>query len=147
MWLFSFIILIPLILIIPVMEIPNRHHQGLPPFFFLLPMLPLISSIISEHDKAKSTIYGLTDQRAIIISGAGSRSIKSYYKDIRGLERIELTNDKGDILFARPDNRIGAYGNAFQTRQSFGLQLVGFIGIPNPREVENLIITHILDPR
>jgi hypothetical protein len=144
------VMFIPIMMFIPIFQTASRHHQqDFPYFVMLMPMLivlliivPILFSIFTEQQKIRGTVYGLTDQRAIIISETKQRSVKSYYKnDIRNLERIDLPNNTGDVIFARPEPRSASSGNGLSAR---AFQPIGFIGIPNPRDVENLIVKNIL---
>ena len=82
--------------------------------------------------KARSTLYAITNQRAITIEGANSITIKSYLaSDIAGLERTEHQDGSGDLIL-RSERYRDSDGDR-QTRQH------GFFAIDDVRHVESLV--------
>lgn len=86
--------------------------------------------------KARSTINTITSRRVIIVSGRRSRSFQSFYaSDLKNLMRIELANGTGDVQISTKTSGTGTDATTVP---------ISLIGIPRPREVEELIRTHIL---
>ncbi|EFL90832.1 hypothetical protein [Ahrensia sp. R2A130] len=96
---------------------------------FILVGLGLLSSPIWALHKARKTIYGLTEDRAIVITHGFSRSVKSYnIADISRLERIMHGDQFGDLVFGE-ERRRGKKGRTITTK-------IGFYGIYDPKRLE-----------
>jgi hypothetical protein len=99
---------------------------------FLLVGAAMVLSPIYAYVKALSTVYAVTDKRAIIISNAVTRSVNSYYaSDFTDIGRSGELNGYGDVIFAR---RFGVDNRGNRTNS-----VVGFLGAPEPQEFERLI--------
>jgi hypothetical protein len=87
--------------------------------------------------KARSTVYAITDQRALIISGVRSRRVESFEPDSQGnLERTERRDGSGDIILRR------AITTAWRGPLSYRSNMtpaVGFFGVPEVRRVEDAL--------
>lgn len=95
---------------------------------FILVGLGMLTSPYWLYRKAQRTVYALTDRRAMIITGTRTRKIQSFAgHDIDLIERTERVDGKGDVMFAT------ATGNKSSQR-------IGFIGIPDARRVEHLLL-------
>lgn len=104
---------------------------GLP---FLLIGLGMLSSPFWMMRKARRTLYAVTDRRVIILSGSWSTTVTTLMPDqLRDLTRKEKLDGSGDLYFEQPP----VYESRTQPRPTHR----GFIGIPNVREVEELVRT------
>lgn len=108
---------------------------GLP---FLAVGVWMLSSPLRAARLARRTVYAITDQRLIILSGGRTRSVRSFGPgDITKLERNEHDNGLGDVIFAeevswhsrrsRRGIRLGSHRH---------VEDIGFFGIADAREVE-----------
>jgi hypothetical protein len=98
--------------------------------FLLLPFY-YFARPVYDYLMAERTIYAVTDRRALIIKPKfGGRIIQSYNR-IQNIERRELSGGKGDLIFASETQ---------PTRSRARSRKVGFFGIPNAREVEQLML-------
>src|SRR6266403_2146588 len=69
---------------------------GLP---FLLIGLGIVLAPLWAYLKGRSTVYAVTNQRVMVITGGNSRSVKSYTPaDILGVEHRERPDGSGDIV-------------------------------------------------
>jgi hypothetical protein len=102
--------------------------------FVLLPVY-YFARPVYDYLTAGRTTYAVTDRRVLIIKPRfGGKTVQSYNR-IQQIERRELSGGKGDLIF----------GSETQTtRAGVGIRVrsrkVGFFGIPNPREVEQLML-------
>jgi hypothetical protein len=102
---------------------------GLP---FLLIGIGGLSLPLWLRYKAHSIIYAITSQRAIVIEGAKSITVKSYPAvDIADLERTEHPDGSGDLVL-----RTERYRDSDGDRQT---KRHGFFAVENVRNVERLI--------
>lgn len=105
--------------------------------FMLLPLY-YFARPVSDYLAAGRTIYAVTDRRALIIKpGFGGKTVQSY-NHIEQIERRELSGGKGDLIFASETQP--ARSRARQRK-------IGFFGIANPREVEQLMLGILGDAR
>lgn len=97
-------------------------------FFIFYPLINFANSYI----RALKTIYVLTNKRALIISTSNLKhSIQSYSStDIGIIERIELKNGSGDLIFAQKLYKDSEGG--------WQKEDVKFVGIQKVKFVENL---------
>ena len=87
--------------------------------------------------KARSTVYAITDQRALIISGTRSRSVESFEPvSLGNIERTERRDGSGDIILRR--GIATAWQGPFSYRGNF-TAAVGFFGVPEVRRVEEAL--------
>jgi Bacterial PH domain len=99
---------------------------GLP---FLLIGLGVILAPLWAFLKGGNTVYAVTNQRVMIITGSGNRSVKSYTPaDIVSIEHRERPDGSGDIVittnaFARSNNNLASPIK------------VALCGIPNVKQV------------
>jgi hypothetical protein len=96
---------------------------------------PILKSILRN----RSTVYAVTDRRALII---GENSVQSYGpRDIEFIERRMHSGGRGDILFAREVHSSGAamWGPGGFSRRAIETS-VGFFGIEDARAVEALML-------
>jgi hypothetical protein len=113
------------------------------PLIFIILGLAVFAKVWLRRSNVGRAIYALTDQRAIIISQglAGGRSIKSYGEaDIDRIERRTYRDGTGDIIFAQETHSGAFYGGpGVYGRRNFATD-IGFLGIPDAREVELLML-------
>jgi hypothetical protein len=102
---------------------------GLP---FLLVGLVMLTAPYWAYRRALKMVYGLTDRRALILTTGKSISVKSYSdEDIDNIERTEQADGSGDLIFAREE---------YRRRGRRHTRNIAFIGIPNVRAVERLML-------
>lgn len=102
---------------------------GLP---FVLIGLGMLSVPLWAYRKALKTVYAITDRRAITFEGGRSTTIRSYPPDkLQDVYRKERRDGSGDVVFARR-----AWRDSDGDRRS---EELGFLRIPNPKEVEDLL--------
>ena len=105
---------------------------GLP---FILVGLSMLCSPLWGLRQAKRTLYAVTDRRAIIIRRGFSVRISSYKAEQVGEHSKRLRNDgSGDLIF---DQLVD--WSAGQSDNGRPLRKVGFFGIENVNEVEDLL--------
>jgi hypothetical protein len=109
---------------------------GLP---FVLIGLGMLSSPFWLSRQARRTVYVLSDQRAIVITGkalGGGVTVQSFEPDrLTSMERSQRADGSGDLVF-----------ESFVQRQGRGSNTIrrGFIGIENVKQVEELIRESLL---
>lgn len=95
---------------------------------FILVGLGMLTSPYWLYTKAKQTVYALTNRRAMIITGKSTKKIQSFTgNDMGVIERTERANGTGDVNFATMAGRKSDV-------------TVGFVGIPDARRVERLLL-------
>jgi len=103
---------------------------GLP---FLLVGLGVVLSPVWAYLKSLSTTYAVTNQRVMIISGSGTRSVKSCTPaDIVSVDHRERPDGSGDVLI-----RTNA---VTRTNNSVSQVTVGLFGVPNVKEVARQVM-------
>ena len=127
---------------------------------FFIVGLGMIFSPIWNYIKARFTVYALTDERALIINRFPSQSVRSY--SARNFQKVERygTDEEGDVIFGSETHTYtdhhnnrggvnitfgedGANVNMGGTRTRTVTTRIGFFGISQPREVENLLLDMI----
>src|SRR6266403_2153656 len=103
---------------------------GLP---FLLIGLGIVLTPLWAYLKGRSTVYAVTNQRVMVITGGNSRSVKSYTPaDILGVEHRERPDGSGDIVILT---------NAItRTNNSVSQIKVALCGIPNVKPVAQQVL-------
>jgi hypothetical protein len=88
--------------------------------------------------QAKNAVYAITDRRILMISG---NSVQSYgEQDIQFVRRKMHRDGTGNILF-RTDLHSGLNNQGMGVyTMGPGMRDVGFFGISNPREIEQLLL-------
>ena len=123
-------------------QMPNR---GAFPIFWLFPLfgltfvavgIALLLSPLWKVWQGRSTVYGLTNERAIILTRWPRRRVQSVeFREMSAIERVDYRNSagRGDIFFFREVS----YGWA----RGWGAVPItsrrGFLGISDARRVEN----------
>lgn len=88
--------------------------------------------------RARNTVYAVTERRAMIIVNGGGGGITSYGRaDMAEVSRAERADGSGSVFFATRTSTTSR-GFVKHTR-------VGFLGIPDVRNVERLIREHIVE--
>ena len=103
---------------------------GLP---FLLVGLGVILAPMWAYLKGLNTVYAVTNQRVMVISGGSSRSVKSLTPaDIVGVDYRERPDGSGDVMIQT---------NAItRTNNSISQMKVALVGIPGVKEVARQVL-------
>jgi hypothetical protein len=120
-------------------RLPNLRTGLQPQHFFALFGLPfvlvgfgMLSSPLWTWQAARDTVYLVTDERVITIQGGKTTTIKSYLPEkLDGIYRNERNDGTGDVII---EIRRWKDSDGDQRQEE-----IGFIGIRNPREVENIL--------
>jgi hypothetical protein len=104
-------------------------------FPFLFVGLGIILAPLWAFLKGGSTVYAVTNQRVMIISGGNSRSVKSFTPaDIVSVEHRERPDGSGDIVIQT--NAITRANNNLVSPVK-----VALFGIPNVKQVAQQVMT------
>lgn len=99
---------------------------------FVLIGFGMLSSPLWVWRAARKTVYLVTDKRAISIQGGWSTTIRSYLPDqLKDVYRKERADGTGDVIIA-----IRRWKDSDGDQRS---EEIGFLGVRNPREVENML--------
>ncbi len=111
---------------------------GLP---FLLIGLGIVLAPLWAFLKGANTVYAVTNQRVMIITGGGNRSVKSYTPaDIVSVEHRERPDGSGDIAITT--NAVVRSSNNFTSQVK-----VALCGIPDVKQaVQQVIQLHTQRP-
>ncbi len=112
---------------------PNHHS---PPLFFFIPFgligLVVAGQPLLQYFNSGRTHYLITNRRVLIITLGSSKKVLSYYPDrLQSLERRERADGYGDIVIER--------SAASGYRSSQALQEIGFMNIPDVKNIEGMI--------
>jgi len=135
--------------------------DGAQPLLLLLPFGMVFVTVVAlilatpfwAARRLTHTVYVITDRRAVIIVGTLGRSVRSFTASMMGsLERRERRDGSGDLIFARrlseegfdTEADLGLDGGPRPNGRRMGVEEVGFIGVPNVREVERLLRENLL---
>jgi hypothetical protein len=103
---------------------------GLP---FLLIGLGVILAPLWAFLKGRSTVYAVTNQRVMIITGTNSRSVQSYTPaDILGVEHRERPDGSGDIVLLT--------SGTMRTNNSVSQIKATLVGVPNVKQVAQQVM-------
>jgi PH (Pleckstrin Homology) domain-containing protein len=103
---------------------------GLP---FLAIGLGIVSSPLWAYLKGRSTVYAVTNQRVMVITGSGTRSVKSFTPaDIVFVEHRERPDGSGDVL-------IRTTGTT-RTNNSMSQITISLLGVSNVKEVAQQVM-------
>jgi len=81
---------------------------GIP--FVVIGLYMIFGRFIYDSKKRQKTFYGLTDQRAIIVSGVFSKSVKSLnLKTISDVSLSEKENGYGSIVFGQENQMMSLF--------------------------------------
>ena len=96
---------------------------------FLLVGLGIILAPLWAFLKGGNTVYAVTNQRVMIITGSGNRSVKSLMPaDIVSIDHRERPDGSGDIAITT--NAVVRSGNNFTSQVK-----VALCGVPNVKQV------------
>lgn len=116
----------------------TSRHSGAVLFPFIMIMLVIVLLAALKVWRSHNALYAITDRRALIIR---NNAVQSYGGgDIRFIQRRTNRDGTGDLIFDQETRtRMHHYGsNTFAPR--IDTTPVGFLGIPNVREVEALML-------
>jgi len=103
---------------------------GLP---FLIIGLGVILAPLWAYLKGLSTVYAVTNQRVMLITGGNTRSVKSVTPaDIVSVDHRERPDGSGDIVILTTAQT--------RTNNSVSQVKVGLFGVPNVREVARQVM-------
>jgi hypothetical protein len=110
---------------------------GLP---FLVIGLGIVLAPLWAYLKGRSTVYAVTNQRVMVITGGGNRSVKSYTPaDIVFVEHRERPDGSGDVLI-----RTNA---TVRSSNSISQITVGLYGVADVKQVaQQVMALHIQRP-
>ncbi len=115
-------------------EMPRSSSNALSPEFgvllfglvFLVIGLPGLLRPLWVYRVELDTVYAVTNQRVMIISGDGSRPVRSL-RDICAVQHHERRDGSGDVV-------IRTYGS-LQTKNVDTLKIARLYGVPNVKDV------------
>lgn len=119
----------------------SRFDMRMLPSFSLFLLLFLgiglfsIARPLYDFIMAGRTVYGLTDQRAIIIKPTFNGKKVESYTDSDTIERHDIADGKGDLIFKHERS---FYRRSGRTRTQ--IHKIGFFGIENVQKVEALML-------
>jgi len=100
---------------------------------FLLIGLGIVLAPLWAYLKGRSTVYAVTNQRVLIISGGNSRSVQSYTPaDILGVEHRERPDGSGDIVIIT--------NGIMRTNNSVSSIRATLVGVPNVKQVAQQVM-------
>lgn len=101
---------------------------------FLLVGLAIVLAPLWAYLKGTTTVYAVTNQRVMVISGSTSRAVKSYTPaDILSVEHRERPDGSGDIVLVT--NAITRSGNNMVSQAK-----VALCGVPNVKQVAQQVL-------
>jgi hypothetical protein len=104
---------------------------GLP---FLLIGVFIVLAPLWAYLKGLSTVYAVTNQRVMVITGANNRSVKSYTPaDISSIEHRERPDGSGDIVIQT--------NSMMRTNNSVSQIKIVMCGIPNVKQVAQQVLS------
>jgi len=103
---------------------------GLP---FLFVGLGIVLAPLWAYLKGRSTVYAITNQRVMVISGNGTRSVKSLTPaDIVSVDHRERADGSGDVVICT-NGILRSNNGASQVK-------VALLGVPNVKEVAQQVM-------
>ncbi|WBW99137.1 hypothetical protein [Oceanirhabdus sp. W0125-5] len=105
-------------------------------FFVIIGVLVMLAPLwISK--KAKRTFYGISNKRCLIIHAKKYKNVHSYDIDkVKILNKLEKLDGSGTLIFAKELSE--SYDSDTHRRRTT-YRDIGFYGIPNVRDVENIL--------
>jgi len=100
---------------------------------FFLVGLGIILAPLWAYLRGRSTVYAVTNQRVMVISGGSTRSVKSCTPaDIVSVDHVERADGSGDIIIRT---------NALtRSNNSVSQGIVSLCGVPNVKEVARQVM-------
>ncbi|MCM1988618.1 hypothetical protein [Oceanirhabdus seepicola] len=106
-------------------------------FLFVIIGILVMLTPLWIYKRAKRTFYGVSNKRCLIIQAKKYKNIHSYDIDkVQILNKLEKSDGSGSIIFAKELNE--SYDSDTHRRRTT-YKDIGFYGIPNVRDVENII--------
>jgi hypothetical protein len=106
-------------------------------FFIGIGIYLLIGRFFADRLYRSRLIYGVTDRRAIILSGIRRRSVQSIYlSSLSALKLEERRDGSGTISFGDRSSYWYARGPGFSTQQGVGTQ---FFRIADVKQVYTIV--------
>lgn len=100
---------------------------------FLLIGAFVILTPLWNYLKAGSTVYAVTNQRIMVITGGNSRSVKSYTPaDIASVEHRERPDGSGDIVIQT--------NSLIRNNNTVSQFKVALLGVPNVKQVAQQVL-------
>jgi len=125
--------------------VTTTSSSGAPMVIFLVIAIAVMTALIAgvaiplaQSRKGRGLVYAITDRRVLMI---GKNSVQSYgEQDIQFIRRKMNKDGTGDITF-REETRAGTayYGGTVYANRAYSAP-VGFFGISDPHEVEELML-------
>jgi len=110
----------------------SDHLGDLVSATFVLIGFGMLSFPIWEWQAARKTVYLVTDKRAISIHGGWSTTIRIYFPNqLKDIYRKERADGAGDVIIS-----IRRWKDSDGNNMS---EEIGFLGVRNPRETENML--------
>ena len=107
---------------------------------FVLVGLGIVGSPVLAWFSAKYTVYAVTEKRALIIGSFGVRKVRSFsHAQIGDITRMERSDGSGTLWFATREY-VTSDGSPRSSR-------IGFVGIPDVRQVEQLIRDNLVETK
>ena len=106
-------------------------------FVFVIIGLLVMLTPLWIYKRAKRTFYGISNKRCLIIQSKKYKDVHSYDIDkVKILNKLEKSDRSGSIIFAKELSE--SYDSDTHRRRTT-YRDIGFYGIPNVRDVENII--------
>ncbi|MEO8394493.1 MAG: hypothetical protein ABI700_15980 [Chloroflexota bacterium] len=108
---------------------------------FVISLALLLISSSYTYWRAGQIVYGISNQRALIIRQTIDGKNVLAYNIMPYIERRGRANGKGDLIFASKTVGAGnrSYRSSFNRNFYLRTREIGFFGIDNVREVEQLL--------
>lgn len=117
-----------------------RNHDWASYIFqgsFVLIGVGLLSTPLWTYLRARATLYGITQQRIILLTTGRTRTVQSFRdEDLNHIVRTERADGSGDLTFAQR-----SYRDSDGDRRTQNFTMVGIL---NVREVERLVRSVLL---
>jgi hypothetical protein len=109
--------------------------------FIFIAALASLARPAWEYFAAAQTVYAITEHRVIIIKPVllGGAGVQSYGdRQIQVIERREIADGKGDIIFAKECIQM----RGRRRRSRLRIRNIGFFGIAEARRVEDIMLSN-----
>jgi hypothetical protein len=133
---------VALVLVMFLFVFPNFGAFNLArmsPIFILVPLIMIgmvVWQAVMPFIRRMNSIYALTSQRALIITGGSTRSFTK--DDIEFVERRMARSGTGDVIFAKETRE---RSNGSRSGRRLYTVPIGFFGIRDPQHVEALMLS------
>lgn len=109
----------------------------------VIPAAVIILCVSYLYHQAARTVYAVTNQRALIIKPTFDGKSILAYNIISYIERKSRAGGKDDLIFASETYSPFIYTNFYANHSKsyhYRIRKIGFFGIENAREVEQLML-------